>query len=311
MATLLLAEYEGNSLKEETRRALTAALQISPPVNVLVAGENCAKAAEEAAHLEGVTEVLILEHPSLRGGLAEPISKNILILSERYDCFAAAATAFGKNILPRVAAALDVMQVSDITRILGPAHFERPIYAGNALEEVRLRTEKKVLTIRSTAFAPAPQKASPSPCNSLPVSEESLGTPTHVIEDLPESERPELSSAKIVVAGGRALGSAENFEKLILPLADRLGAAVGASRAAVDAGYAPNDWQIGQTGKVVAPTLYLAFGISGAIQHLAGMKESGVILAVNADEKAPIFDVADYGLVADVFEVLPRLLEEL
>ncbi|GAB5509848.1 MAG: electron transfer flavoprotein subunit alpha/FixB family protein [Hyphomicrobiales bacterium] len=305
MTTLLIADHDNSTLSGETAKALTAALALGAPVDVLVAGSDAAAVASQAAALHGVTTVLHADAASLSHQLAEPMTALILSLADGYDAFVSPATSGGKNIMPRVAAMLDVMQISDILAVDGPDTFKRPIYAGNAIQTVKSSDVKKVITVRGTAFAAAGDGGT--------ASVETIQLPdlpdvsSFVSADIAQSERPELTSAKIILSGGRALGSQEEFERLVLPLADTLGAAVGASRAAVDAGYAPNDWQVGQTGKVVAPDLYIAAGISGAIQHLAGMKDSRIIVAINKDEEAPIFDVADYGLVADLFEALPEL----
>ena len=305
MTTLLIADHDNAALSAETAKALTAATALGAPVDILVAGSGAAAVAEEAAKLSGVQKVLHAEDAALEHALAEPMAALILSLADGYDAFVAPATTTGKNIMPRVAALLDVMQVSDIIAVDSPDTFQRPIYAGNAIQTVRSTDAKKVITVRGTAFdAAAIGGSAPVETVAIP---DLPGVSSFVSADLAQSERPELTSAKVILSGGRALGSKEEFERVILPLADALGAAVGASRAAVDAGYAPNDWQVGQTGKVVAPDLYIAAGISGAIQHLAGMKDSRVIVAINKDGDAPIFDVADYGLVADLFEVLPEL----
>jgi len=265
--------------------------------------------AEAAAKIDGVAKVLLAEHPSFEHMLAEPVAALIVSLAGAYDALVAPATTLGKNIMPRVAALLDVMQISDITKVVAPDTFERPIYAGNAIQTVRSRDPKKVITVRTTAFQAA-GAGGPAPIEE-PAPPADPGLSTFVGEELSKTDRPELTAAKIIISGGRAMQSRDNFAKYIEPVADKLGAAVGASRAAVDAGYAPNDWQVGQTGKVVAPELYIAVGISGAIQHLAGMKDSKVIVAINKDEEAPIFQVADYGLVADLYQALPELAAEL
>ncbi len=309
MTTLLIADHENATLSDQTAKALTAALALGGDVHVLVAGENAAPAAEAAARLTGVAKVLLAEGPSLAHRLAEPFADLVVQLAPGYDAIVAPSTTTTRNVLPRAAALLDVMQVSDVTAILGPDTFERPIYAGNAVQTVRSSDRIKVLTIRVTAFTAAAEGGS-APVERIDAAGDP-GVSSFVEETLAESERPELMSAKIVVSGGRALGSKEKFEEVVLPLADKLGAAVGASRAAVDAGYAPNDWQVGQTGKVVAPQLYVACGISGAIQHLAGMKDSKVIVAINKDEEAPIFQIADYGLVGDLFTLLPEMTGKL
>jgi electron transfer flavoprotein alpha subunit len=309
MTTLLIAEHDNTTLSPQTAHALTAALALGSDVHVLVAGDNCTPVAEAAARLQGVDRVLVAAHPSLARQLAEPVSALIVGLAERYDAIVAAATTTGKNLLPRVAALLDVMQVSDIIAVVSPTTFKRPIYAGNAVETVETSDARRVITVRPTAFDPAPEGGSAS-IDTVPAAADP-GLARHVSDDVAKSDRPELAGARVVVSGGRALGSKEKFEALLVPLADKLGAALGASRAAVDAGYAPNDWQVGQTGKVVAPELYIACGISGAIQHLAGMKESKVIVAINSDPNAPIFALADYGLVGDIFTLVPELTEAL
>jgi electron transfer flavoprotein alpha subunit len=305
MKTLILADHDNAALKETTGRAVSAARRLGGEIDVLVAGQGCRAVAEAAAQLAGVTRVLLAEDASLGHLLAEPVTALILSLAPGYDVLAAPATAAGKNVMPRVAALLDVMQVSDVIAIVSPDTFQRPIYAGNAIQTVQATDAKKVLTIRTSTFPPAETGGS-APIETVAAAADPALS-GFVGESLSRSERPELPSAKIVVSGGRALGSSEKFQELILPVADKLGAAIGASRAAVDAGYAPNDQQVGQTGKVVAPDLYIAVGISGAIQHLAGMKDSKVIVAINKDAEAPIFQVADYGLVADLFTVLPEL----
>ncbi|MBY5776750.1 electron transfer flavoprotein subunit alpha/FixB family protein [Rhizobium leguminosarum] len=305
MTILLLADHDNASLSDQTAKALTAAAKIGGDIHVLVAGKAAKPAAEQAAKLAGVSKVLLAESDELANNLAEPLADLIVSLSASYDTIISAATSVGKNVLPRVAALLDVAQVSEIIEVISPDTFKRPIYAGNAIQTVQASDAKKVITVRTASFASAPDGGSAT-IEAIPAVSDP-GLSTFVGDALSASDRPELTSAKIIISGGRALGSAEKFREVILPLADKLGAAVGASRAAVDAGYAPNDWQVGQTGKVVAPQLYIACGISGAIQHLAGMKDSKVIVAINKDEEAPIFQVADYGLVADLFDVLPEL----
>jgi electron transfer flavoprotein alpha subunit len=309
MATLLLAEHDNKTLREATPKAVTAAKALGADVHLLVAGAGCRGVAEAGAKIDGVAKVLLAEHPTFEHMLAEPVAALIVSLAGAYDTLAAPATTLGKNIMPRVAALLDVMQISEISKVVAPDTFERPIYAGNAIQTVRSRDAKKVITIRTAAFQAAGEGGSasiePAPAATDPALSAFVG------EELSKTDRPELTAAKIVISGGRAMQSRENFTKYIEPVADKLGAAVGASRAAVDAGYAPNDWQVGQTGKVVAPELYIAVGISGAIQHLAGMKDSKVIVAINKDEEAPIFQVADYGLVADLYQALPELAAEL
>jgi electron transfer flavoprotein alpha subunit len=309
MATLLLAEHTNGTLSVATAKAATAAAMLGGDVHILVAGQDCRSAAETAAKLAGVAKVLVADAAHLAHGLAEEVAALVTGLMGAYDAAVAPATAFGKNVMPRVAAALDVMQVSDITKVLAPDTFERPIYAGNAVQTVQTAERKKVITVRTAAFAAAGEGGS-APIETVAPSEP-LGLSTFVGAELSASDLPDLTSAKIVISGGRGLASGENFKKLIEPVAQRLGAAMGASRAAVDAGFVPNDWQVGQTGKVVAPELYLAVGISGAIQHLAGMKDSKVIVAINKDAEAPIFQIADYGLVADLFQALPELEAEL
>ena len=309
MPTLLLAEHDNKSLKDATNKALTAVKAIGADVHVLVAGHNCRGAAEAAAKLEGVAKVLLADAPSYEHMLAEPTAALIVSVAGPYETIAAPATTSGKNIMPRVAALLDVMQISEISKVVAPDTFERPIYAGNAVQTVRSRDPKRVITIRTAAFQAAGEGGN-APIEAVAAAADP-GISGFVGEELSRSERPELTSAKIIISGGRAMQNRDNFTKYIEPVADKLGAAVGASRAAVDAGYAPNDWQVGQTGKVVAPDLYIAVGISGAIQHLAGMKDSKVIVAINKDEEAPIFQVADYGLVADLYQALPELAQEL
>lgn len=305
MTTLLVAEHAGGALNEATSKALTAAVAMGGDVHVLVAGKDVKPVAEAAAKLSGVAKVLVAESDALANQLAENLAALIIELSGSYDAIVAPATANGKNTLPRVAALLDVMQISDITAVVDGETFERPIYAGNAIQTVKSSDAKKVVTVRTASFAAAEEGGSAAIEDvAAPAAS---GLSEFVGEELSKSDRPELTSAKIIISGGRALGSEEKFQEVIIPVADALGAAVGASRAAVDAGYAANDLQVGQTGKVVAPDLYIACGISGAIQHLAGMKDSKVIVAINKDEEAPIFQVADYGLVADLFEVLPEL----
>ena len=310
MPTLLLAEHDNSALKDATNKALTAAKQLGGEVHVLVAGQNCKAVAEAAAKLDGVGKVLVADAPGYAHMLAEPTAALIVALAPPYDTLMAPATTTGKNIMPRVAALLDVMQISDVTKVLAPDTFERPIYAGNAVQTVRSAEKKRVITVRTAAVQATGAGGASAPIEpAATVADPELSG--FVGEELSKSERPELTSAKIVISGGRAMQNRENFTKYIEPVADKLGAAIGASRAAVDAGYAPNDWQVGQTGKVVAPDLYVAVGISGAIQHLAGMKDSKVIVAINKDADAPIFQVADYGLVADLYQAMPELAQEL
>ena len=305
MTILLLADHDNSALSDQTAKALTAAGEIGGDVHVLVAGKGCKAAADEAAKLAGVAKVLLADDAAYANQLAEPVADLIVSLAGDYDVLMAAATSGGKNIMPRVAALLDVMQVSDVIAVDSADTFQRPIDAGNAIQTVQATDAKKVLTIRTAGFAVAGDGGSASVEAVSAAGDPGLSK--FLGDKIVESDRPELTSAKIIISGGRALGSKEKFMEVILPVADKLGAAVGASRAAVDAGYAPNDWQVGQTGKVVAPDLYIACGISGAIQHLAGMKDSKVIVAINKDEEAPIFQVADYGLVADLFDVLPEM----
>jgi len=309
MTVLLVAEHDNASLKDATAKALTAANKIGGGVHVLVAGKACAAAAEAAAKLDGVDKVLIADAPAYANQLAEPMAALIAPLMDGYDALVAASTTTGKNFMPRVAALIDVMQISEIISVESADTFTRPIYAGNAVQTVRSEDAKKVITVRTAAFQ-ATGSGGSAPIESIAAAADP-GLSSFAGENLSKSSRPELTSAKIIISGGRGVASGENFHKYIEPVADRLGAAIGASRAAVDAGYMPNDYQVGQTGKVVAPELYIAVGISGAIQHLAGMKDSKVIVAINKDEEAPIFQVADYGLVADLFKALPELDEEL
>ncbi|NTJ66032.1 electron transfer flavoprotein subunit alpha/FixB family protein [Agrobacterium rhizogenes] len=309
MAILLLADHDNAHLSDQTAKALTAATKIGGDVHVLVAGAGAKAAAEQAAKLSGVSKVLVAEDASLANNLAEPLAALIVSLAGSYDTIIGAATSVGKNVLPRVAALLDVAQVSEIIEVISADTFKRPIYAGNAIQTVQSTDARKVITVRTASFASASEGGSAAIETVSAAADPALSS--FVGDALSSSDRPELTSAKIIISGGRALGSAEKFKEVILPVADKLGAAVGASRAAVDAGYAPNDWQVGQTGKVVAPQLYIACGISGAIQHLAGMKDSKVIVAINKDEEAPIFQIADYGLVADLFEALPELQKAL
>ena len=309
MTTLLIAEHDNATLRDATQKALTAARALAAPVHVLVAGEGCRGVAEAAAKLEGVGKVLYADASTYAHMLAEPLAALVVGLAPSYDAIVAPATTTGKNFMPRVAALLDVMQISDIVKVIAPDTFERPIYAGNAIQTVRSRDKVKVLTVRTSTF-PAAGAGGTAPIENAAAAADP-GISAFVGEELSKTDRPELTSARIIISGGRAMQSRENFGKYIEPVADKLGAAMGASRAAVDAGYAPNDWQVGQTGKVVAPDLYVAVGISGAIQHLAGMKDSKVIVAINKDEEAPIFQVADYGLVADLFTAVPELAAEL
>jgi len=310
MTTLLLAEVQGGKLNDATAKALTAARALGEPVHALVAGENVAAAADAAARLEGIEKVHVADHALYAHMLAEPLADLILSLAATHNAIVSASTTSAKNVMPRVAARLDVMQISEIIKVLAPDVFERPIYAGNAIQTVQSMDAKKVITVRTAAFQPTGEKADPAPIEPVAAAADPAVS-SFKEEALARSDRPELASAKIIISGGRAMQNAENFVKLIEPVADQLGAAMGASRAAVDAGYAPNDWQVGQTGKIVAPDLYIAVGISGAIQHLAGMKDSKVIVAINKDEEAPIFQIADYGLVGDLFSILPDLKDAL
>ena len=308
MTALVIAEHDNASLKASTLNTVTAASQCTSDVHVLVAGHQCDAAAAAAAQIGGVSKVIVADHAALADGLAENIATQALAIANGYTHLLAPATAYGKNILPRVAASLDVGQISEITKVDAPDTFERPIYAGNAIATVQSIDPIKVITVRTTGFDAAAQGGSATIEKIDAVA--SAGKSSFVSRELAKSDRPELTAAKVIVSGGRGIGSAENF-KILEPLADKLGAAMGASRAAVDAGYVPNDWQVGQTGKIVAPQLYIAVGISGAIQHLAGMKDSKTIVAINKDAEAPIFSVADYGLVADLFEAVPALVKEL
>jgi electron transfer flavoprotein alpha subunit len=308
MTALVIAEHDNASLKGSTLNTVTAAVQCGGAVHVLVAGHQAGAAAEAAAKIAGVARVLLADAPHLADGLAENVAEQALALAPGYTHILAPATAYGKNILPRVAARLDVGQVSEITRVVSSDTFERPVYAGNAIATVQAIDPIKVITVRTTGFEAA--GAGGNAAVEIVAAVPDTGKSSFVGRELARSDRPELTAAKIVVSGGRGLGSGENF-KILEPLADKLGAAIGASRAAVDAGYVPNDWQVGQTGKIVAPQLYVAVGISGAIQHLAGMKDSKVIVAINKDPEAPIFNVADYGIVGDLFEVVPELARQL
>ena len=309
MNTLLLAEVHNGHLNDITAKALTAALALGAPVDVLVAGINCGEAAASAAKLSGIAKVRVADDALYAHGLAEPLAALLVHLAGEYGTIIAGASSTSKNVLPRVAALLNVMQVSEITKVISADTFERPIYAGNAIQTVQSSDAKKIITVRAASFQATGNDGAAAIEAVSAAADPALSAFQN--EALAKSDRPELTSAKIIISGGRAMQNAENFKKYIEPVADRLGAAMGASRAAVDAGYAPNDWQVGQTGKVVAPALYIAVGISGAIQHLAGMKDSKVIVAINKDEEAPIFQVADYGLVGDLFTVMPELAAEL
>jgi electron transfer flavoprotein alpha subunit len=306
---LVIAEHDNATVKGATYHTLGAAQALGAPIEVLVAGHSCGEAAKVAAAAAPVTKVLVADAPCYGDQLAENLAALAASLARGYTHILVPATAFGKNLAPRLAALLDVQQISEITAVKGSDTFVRPIYAGNAMATVRSRDAIKVITVRSTAFDAVPASGGSAPLTTVAPLDD-LGIARLVGRELTKSERPELTAARVVVSGGRGMGSADNF-KVLEPLADRLHGAMGASRAAVDAGYAPNDWQVGQTGKVVAPDLYVAIGISGAIQHLAGMKDSRVIVAINKDEEAPIFQVADYGLVGDLFKIVPELVKEL
>ena len=306
LATLVIAEHDNNSIRPATLNTVTAAVQCGGDVHVLVAGKGAQAAAQAASQIGGVAKVMHVEGEHFEHGLAENMAAQVIAIASAYSHILFPATASGKNIAPRVAAMLDVGQISDITKVDSPDTFERPIYAGNAIATVQSLDAVKVITVRTTGFDPAPASGG-SASIETPAGVNDSGKSTFVGSEIAKSDRPELTAAKIIVSGGRALGSGEKFNEIMTPLADKLGAALGASRAAVDAGYAPNDWQVGQTGKIVAPQLYIAAGISGAIQHLAGMKDSKVIVAINKDPEAPIFSVADYGLEADLFSAVPEL----
>ena len=310
MTTLLFVEHGNGTIKDGTLKALTAAKALGAPVHALVLGAGTRGVAEAAAKLDGVEKVLNSEDAVFEHDLAEPTAAFIAGLAEPYDTIIASASTTGKNVFPRVAALLDVAQVSDIIKVVSPDTYERPIYAGNAIQTVQA-SGKKVVTVRTAAFKATEAGGDAAPVETVSAAAPDAGGSTFKSEEIAKSDRPELAAARIIVSGGRSLGSSDKFKELIEPLADTLGAAVGASRAAVDAGYAPNDWQVGQTGKVVAPDLYVAVGISGAIQHLAGMKDSKIIVAINKDEDAPIFQVADYGLVGDLFQVVPDFQSEI
>ena len=309
MAALVIAEHDNASLKGATLNTITAATQTGGDITVLVAGAGCEAVAQAAAQIAGVSKVLLADAPQLADQLAENVAAQVLAVADGYSHILFPATAHGKNVAPRVAARLDVAQISEITSVESPDTFTRPIYAGNAIATVQSADPVKVVTVRGTAFDAAAASGGSAPVEKLEAVADS-GQSSFVGREVAKSDRPELTAAKVVISGGRGMGSAENFH-LLEPLADKLGAAMGASRAAVDAGYAPNDWQVGQTGKIVAPQLYIAVGISGAIQHLAGMKDSKVIVAINKDEEAPIFGVADYGLVGDLFTIVPEMVEKL
>ncbi|UXN03616.1 electron transfer flavoprotein subunit alpha/FixB family protein [Bartonella sp. HY406] len=309
MTILLLAEHDNQNLSLQTANALSAAQAIGGDIDILICGNNVQTVAEQAAQLLGIRKVILSEADYLDHQMAEPVAATILSLADHYDIFMAAATTTGKNIIPRIAAKLDVMQISDIIAVVSPDTFKRPIYAGNAVETVQSTDSKKVITVRTSAFTAAINGGSAPIEHVAPANDPCLTK--HLKNEGSKSDRPELNSAKVVISGGRGLGSKEAFQSLLLPLADKFNAALGASRAAVDAGYAPNDWQVGQTGKIVAPDLYIAVGISGAIQHLAGMGDSKIIVAINKDEDAPIMQIADYALVGDLFDLIPELTKSL
>ena len=313
LASLVIAEHDNQSLKIATLNAVAAALQISPEVDILVAGNGTDGVAEAASQIAGVRKVIQVDDPALADQLAEPLTAQILSIAANYSHILAPATANGKNVLPRVAAKLDVAQLSDVTKVISADTFERPIYAGNAIATVQSSDPVKVITVRTTGFDPVASTGGAASIEKQAVDAvaSNASSSSFVGRELTKSDRPELTAAKIIVSGGRGLGSGEKYQEVVVPLADALGAALGASRAAVDAGYVPNDYQVGQTGKIVAPQLYVAVGISGAIQHLAGMKDSKVIVAINKDPEAPIFSVADYGLVADLFTAVPELTKAL
>jgi electron transfer flavoprotein alpha subunit len=310
MTTLVIAEHDNATLKGATLNTVSAAAKVGGDVHVLVAGANAGAVAQAAAQVAGVAKVIHADSPVLAEQLAENVAAQVLAIASGYSHLFFPATAHGKNVAPRVAAKLDVAQVSDVSKVISADTFERPIYAGNAIATVQCTQAQKVATIRTTGFDPAPATGGSAAVETVAAVADS-GKSAFVSKEIAKNDRPELTAAKIIVSGGRALGSSEKFNEVLTPLADKLGAALGASRAAVDAGYAPNDWQVGQTGKIVAPQLYVACGISGAIQHLAGMKDSKVIVAINKDEEAPIFSVADYGLVADLFVAVPELIKAL
>jgi electron transfer flavoprotein alpha subunit len=310
MPILVIAEHDHGTLKGATLNTVTAALQCGGDVHLLIAGQDAQGAAQAAARIQGVAKVLHADGPSLKEQLAENVATQVLAIARNYSHLLFPATAHGKNVAPRVAALLDVAQITDASKVISPDTFERPIYAGNAIATVQSTDAIKVVTVRTTGFDPANAEGGSAPIETLDAVADGA-TSRFLGAEIVKLDRPELTAAKIIVSGGRALGSSDKFTAVLTPLADKLGAALGASRAAVDAGYAPNDWQVGQTGKIVAPQLYIAAGISGAIQHLAGMKDSKVIVAINKDEEAPIFSVADYGLVADLFTAVPELTEAL
>jgi electron transfer flavoprotein alpha subunit len=309
MAVLILAQHDNRTLDAATLHGVTAAGQLPGPCHMLVAGKDCGAVAEQAAKVQGIEKVLRVEHDAYANPVAEDLAPLLVAMAEPYDYLVAASTTFSRNVMPRVAALLDTAQLSDIVEVVSPSTFKRYIYAGNALTTVESKDTKRVITVRTTTFDPAPAEGGNATIETA-AAVDPAGLATFVGREVQSSARPDLGSARVVVSGGRGVGSSENF-RMIEQLADSIGAAVGASRAAVDAGYAPNDWQVGQTGKIVAPELYVAVGISGAIQHLAGMKDSKVIVAINKDEEAPIFQVADYGLVGDLFKLVPELTDKL
>ena len=310
MTSLVIAEHDNVSLKDATHKTVTAAVQVSTPVHVLVAGQDAGAAAQQAARVAGVSRVLYAQDAGLAHGLAENVAALVLSLAGQYSHILFAATPAGRNVAPRVAARLDVAQVSDITRVISADTFERPVYAGSVVATVQATDAIKVITVRATGFDAAPATGGSAAVDNV-AAPGAVASVSYLGAEIAKNDRPDLTAARIVVSGGRGLGSSEKFVEVMTPLADKLGAALGASRAAVDAGYAPNDWQVGQTGKIVAPELYIACGISGAIQHLAGMKDSKVIVAINKDGEAPIFSVADYGLEADLFAAVPELVAAL
>jgi electron transfer flavoprotein alpha subunit len=310
MTALVIAEHDNKSIRGATLNTITAAIACGGEVHVLIAGHNAAAAAQVAAQIAGVAKVLHADAACFEHGLAEPVAAQVVALAGAYSHLVFPATASGKNVAPRVAALLDVAQVSDVTKVLAPDTFERPIYAGGAIATVQSTDATKVITVRTTGFDPATASGGSAAVESVSAAADP-GLSSFNGSEIAKNDRPELTAAKVIVSGGRAMGSADKFNDVLTPLADKLGAALGASRAAVDAGYAPNDWQVGQTGKIVAPQLYIAAGISGAIQHLAGMKDSKVIVAINKDPEAPIFSVADYGLEADLFTAIPELVKAL
>ena len=310
MTALVIAEHDNATVKGATLNTVTAALACGGEVHLLIAGHNASAAAQAAASIVGVGKVLHADGEGLSHGLAENVTAQVIALADAYSHIVFPSTASGKNVAPRVAAMLDVAQISDVIKVLSPDTFERPIYAGNAIATVQSADAKRVITVRTTGFDPAAATGGQAPIEKV-AAVASSGAATFVGSEIAKLDRPELTAAKIIVSGGRAMGSSDKFNEVLTPLADKLGAALGASRAAVDAGYAPNDWQVGQTGKIVAPQLYVACGISGAIQHLAGMKDSKVIVAINKDAEAPIFSVADYGLEADLFTAVPELVRAL